>query len=112
MSFGRQASRGAQPSAARFSISYGTLAGIFLGLALLASFTADLHITALDPWSDLADMAAGFFPPDFTTVALREVVLTVAFAVTGVAVGAAGGRARSRGVSQKRGLPLLAARRR
>ena len=68
-----------------------TVAGAFLGLAALAVGFADLRVTALDPWADLAQFAAGFAPPDFTAIVLREVVLTVAFAVTGVGFGAAVG---------------------
>ena len=94
---------------ARFSISYGSLAGLFLGLAFLAALAADLHVTALDPWSDLADVATGFFPPDFAGVALREVVLTVAFAVTGVAFGATVGLVLSLFFARSRAVRLFAA---
>ena len=96
-------------SAARLPISYGSLSGIFLAFALAAAWVADLHVTAMDPWRDLAEVAAGFFPPDFATVAVREVVLTVAFAVVGVTFGAAVGGVLSLGFAQSRCIRLFAA---
>ena len=72
----------------RFGLGYGTLAGAFLGLAVVAAAVADLRISALDPWSDLAQVARGFVWPDFSAILVREVILTIAFAVTGVAFGA------------------------
>jgi phosphonate transport system permease protein len=90
-------------------LGYGTLSGIFVGLACIAAMFADLHISALDPWSDLRGAAAGFFPPDFSAVILREIVLTVAFAVTGVGLGGSVGLALSFGFARSRGVRLFAA---
>lgn len=86
-----------------------TVAGAFLGLAALAAGFADLRITALDPWADLAQFAVGFAPPDFAAVVLREVVLTVAFAVTGVGFGAAAGLIMSLAFARWRPVRLFAA---
>ncbi len=69
-------------------LGYGTLVGAFLGLALAAGSFADLRISALDPWPDLGQVAHGFVWPDFSAILVREIILTVAFAVTGVAFGA------------------------
>ena len=80
---------------ARRALGYGTVAGGFLGLAFLAATAADLRVSALDPWSDLAQFGAGFIWPDFASVLVREIVLTVAFAVTGVTFGATLGLAMS-----------------
>ena len=77
----------------RAGLGFGTLAGAFLGLALVAAAFADLRVSALDPWSDLGQVARGFVWPDFSAILAREVVLTVAFAVTGVAFGASLGLA-------------------
>ncbi len=74
-------------------LGYGSLAGAFLGLALAAAAFADLRISALDPWTDLGQVARGFVWPDVSAIPVREVVLTIAFAVTGVTFGASFGLA-------------------
>lgn len=93
----------------RLALSYGTLAWAFLALAGIAACCADLHVTALDPWSDLKQFGAGFLLPDFTAVVLREVILTVAFAVTGVGFGAVIGLAASLVFARSRIVRLIAA---
>ena len=75
----------------RPTLGHGTLTLAFLGVTLVAAAFADLHVSALDPWSDLAQVARGFVWPDFTAVLVREVALTIAFAVVGVAIGAGAG---------------------
>lgn len=92
----------------RLGFGYGTFAGVFLGLALLAAAFADLRVSALDPWSDLGQVAAGFFPPDFADVALREVALTIAFAVAGVGFGATIGLVLSLGYEHSRAIRFVA----
>ena len=47
----------------RLRLGYGTFAGVFVGLALVAASVADLRVSALDPWSDLAQVAAGSSRP-------------------------------------------------
>ena len=95
--------------APRATFGYGTAAGVFLGLAAVAACFADLRIGALDPWADLAQVAEGFFPPDFASVAIREVILTVAFAVTGVGLGATVGLVLSLAFARSRTVRLVAA---
>ena len=88
---------------------YGALAGVFVGLALLAVPFADLRVSALNSWADLGDVAAGFFLPDFAAIALREVILTIAFAVTGVGFGATVGFGLSLMIAKSRAVRVLAA---
>ena len=95
--------------ASRTTLGTGTLAGGFLGLACLAAAFADLHVSALDPWSDLKQFGGGFLWPDFGAVLVREIVLTVAFAVTGVSFGATIGLALSLVFARSRAVRLLAA---
>ena len=90
-------------------LGYGTLAGTFVGLALVAALSADLRVSALDPWSDLAQVAQGFVWPDFAAVVVREVILTVAFAVAGVAFGSSIGLAMSLVFARSRAVRLIAA---
>lgn len=65
----------------------------FLALALLCLGLSDIEITTLDPWGELGRMVRGFATPDFVGIdRLADALLqTVAFAVLGVAFGAAGG---------------------
>ena len=93
----------------RIGFSYGTLAGAFVGVALVAAIFADLQVSALDPWSDLGQFAHGFVWPDFGAVLVREVILTVAFAVTGVAFGSSVGLALSLVFARSRAVRLFAA---
>ncbi len=91
------------------SLGYGTVTLAFLGLALLAGLGADLRVKALHPWDDLARFVAGFLHPDVAAIALREVVLTVAFAVVGVGLGAVLGLALSLVFARSRGVRIVAA---
>lgn len=90
-------------------LGYGAATAVFLALALAAAFAADLHVAALHPWDDLARFGAGFLRPDFAAVALREVALTVAFAVTGVGLGAAVGLALALVFARSRLVRIVAA---
>lgn len=62
----------------------------FVGVALLCLFVADLGVSTLDPWHELARMARGLVTPDFLAVErLGDALLqTVCFALLGVAIGA------------------------
>ena len=66
---------------------------VFVAIAALCLPFADVSITTLDPWSEIARMAWGVVTPDFLAVQVigEAIVQTVAFALTGVALGAAGG---------------------
>lgn len=61
---------------------------VFVGIAVLALFVADIEITTADPWSEFSRMARGALTPDFTATErlLEAVLMTVAFALLGVAV--------------------------
>jgi phosphonate transport system permease protein len=62
----------------------------FLLSAVVLLFFADLEVSTLDPWSELGRMAWGALTPNFLDVrTLSEALLmTVAFAFAGVALGA------------------------
>ena len=76
----------------RFSPVVKTSFG-FVAIAALCLLFADVAITTLDPWSEIKRMAWGVLTPDFLAVDTigTAIVQTVAFALTGVALGAAGG---------------------
>ena len=65
----------------------------FVALAAVCLLFADVSVTTLDPWSEIGRMAWGVLTPDFLAVDTIGTALlqTVAFALTGVALGAAGG---------------------
>jgi phosphonate transport system permease protein len=56
-----------------------------------ALLVADLAVTGPDPWLELGRLLAGMLRPDMLAIAGPAVALTVAFAVLGVALGAAVG---------------------
>ena len=89
--------------------SYTTITLAFLALAARCLHVADLHVTALDPYADLARFLAGFFHPDFAAVGAKAVVLTLAFAVAGVGLGSLAGLALSLVFARSRAVRLLAA---
>ena len=90
-------------------LGYGTTSWAFLALALACGLAANLHITALHPWADLARFGAGFLRPDLAAIGLRAAVLTVAFAVIGVGLGAACGLVMSLVYAQSRLVRIMAA---
>lgn len=59
--------------------------------AAAALLVADLAISGPDPWAELLRLAAGILRPEFLAVTGRGVLLTVSFAVLGVALGATAG---------------------
>jgi phosphonate transport system permease protein len=61
---------------------------LFLAAAIAALIAADISVTALNPWAEMRRLFAGIIRPDFLSVELMSVVWTVAFAVTGVSLGA------------------------
>jgi phosphonate transport system permease protein len=69
-------------------LGYLSASNLFLLIAILALLTADLAITALDPWAEMRRLVAGLIRPDLFAIELMSVVWTVAFAVLGVALGA------------------------
>jgi phosphonate transport system permease protein len=63
----------------------------FLLAAAAALVVADLAVSGPDPWAELGRLLAGILAPDIVAVAGRSVLLTIAFAVLGVALGATAG---------------------
>jgi len=63
----------------------------FLLAALAALPIADLAVSGPDPWLELTRLFAGIIRPDLLAIAGASVVLTVAFAMLGVASGAVAG---------------------
>lgn len=65
----------------------------FVGIAILCLFAADLAITTINPWEDLANLFLGIVTPDlFSLEGIGTALLrTLAFAFTGVALGSASG---------------------
>lgn len=65
----------------------------FVGLAVLCLLFADISVTTLDPWTEMQRMMWGVLTPDFAAAAGigMAVVQTIAFAMCGVALGAAAG---------------------
>lgn len=69
-------------------IEYGNASLAFLLAALACLIAADLAITALNPWAEMARLVRGVLRPDLLSVEAWSVVWTVAFAVLGVGAGA------------------------
>jgi len=59
---------------------------LFIGIAVVCLFFADLRVTTLHPWTELGRMALGFATPNFLELGdlLWALAYTVAFAVAGV----------------------------
>ncbi len=76
----------------RYSAAVKTSLG-FVAVAAVCLLFSDIAITTLDPWTELRRMAWGVLTPDFTAVAGLGMVIvqTIAFALTGVALGAIAG---------------------
>ena len=66
---------------------------VFVGVAILCLYFADISITTHDPWLEVDRMITGVFTPDFlATSAIGDALLkTVSFAFIGVAMGAVAG---------------------
>ncbi len=72
-------------------LGYARVSLLFVLAALLALPGADLAVTVLHPGAELARIGHGILHPGLAAIPWRAVVLTVAFAVLGVAGGAAAG---------------------
>lgn len=68
-------------------------AAAFVALALVLLPVADFRLAGHDPWAELGRMGAGLLSPDFSAIGNLSyaAVLTVSFAVCGVAAGAIAG---------------------
>lgn len=89
MALGADAARQIRP---RYS-SAVKISFAFVALATACLLFADISVTTQDPWAEIRRMAWGVLTPDFLAVETigTAIVQTVAFALTGVALGAAGG---------------------
>ena len=74
-------------------LGFSRVSLLFLGSAVLCLLVADVAVTALHPWAEMQRLAHGILHPDFTSIEAWSVVLTVAFAVIGVTIGATAGLA-------------------
>lgn len=72
-------------------LGYASATRWFVLLAVVGLFAADMAVSSVDPWAEMRRLLAGILWPEWAAVAGRFVVLTVAFAVLGVALGASAG---------------------
>jgi phosphonate transport system permease protein len=72
-------------------LGYLSASTVFLLIAMLALFVADIAVTALDPWGEMRRLLAGLVRPDLLSIEAWSVAWTIAFAVLGVALGATSG---------------------
>jgi phosphonate transport system permease protein len=69
-------------------IAYGNTSLVFLLSALACLVAADIAVTALNPWAEMARLMRGVLRPDLLSIESWSVIWTVAFAVLGVGIGA------------------------
>jgi phosphonate transport system permease protein len=72
-------------------LAFGNTSLLFLISALICLAVADIAVTALNPWGEMIRLMRGILHPDVLSIEAWSVVWTVAFAVVGVAIGAASG---------------------
>lgn len=72
-------------------LGFGNTSLYFLISALACLAVADIAITSLNPWAEMARLVRGIMRPDVLSIEAWSVVWTVAFAVVGVSIGAAAG---------------------
>jgi phosphonate transport system permease protein len=72
-------------------LTFGNTSLLFLFSALLCLGAADIAVTTLNPWGELARLLGGILGPDARSIEISAIVWTVAFAVVGVAMGATAG---------------------
>src|ERR687898_3028865 len=69
-------------------MAYGNTSLTFVLAALACLLAADIAVTALNPWAEMARLMRGVLRPDLLSIEAWSVIWTVAFAVLGVGVGA------------------------
>src|SRR5688572_23070434 len=69
-------------------LAYGNASLAFLFAALVCLLAADIAVTALNPWAEVARLVRGVLRPDLLSIEAWSVIWTVAFAVLGVGLGA------------------------
>ena len=90
-------------------LGYLSASNLFLLLGIVALLSADLAVTALDPWAEMRRLLAGLLRPDLMAIEVKSVVWTVAFAVLGVAIGASCGFLLALAFARSRAVRLLCA---
>ena len=90
-------------------LGYATATRWFLLAAVVALLAADMAVSSLDPWAEMRRLLAGILWPEWAAVAGRSVLLTVAFAVLGVALGASAGLVLALGFHRFGAIRALAA---
>src|SRR5262249_6899207 len=90
-------------------LGYLSASNLFLLLGILALLSADLAVTALDPWAEMQRLLAGLLRPDLMAIEVKSVVWTVAFAVLGVAIRASCGFLLALAFARSRAVRLLCA---
>jgi phosphonate transport system permease protein len=89
-------------------LAYGNTSGLFLLTGLMCVLMADLAITASNPWYEIRRLAHAVLRPDLFSIEAWSIVLTVAFAVLGVGLGASAGMMLAIAYPQWRGVRILA----
>lgn len=69
-------------------LGYRSASNLFALVAVIALFSADISVKALDPLAEMRRLLGGLVHPDFFAIEIMSVVWTIAFAVLGVALGA------------------------
>ena len=93
----------------RMRVGYATASWGFVALALACLPVADLAVTVLHPGAELARLLHGVLHPDLGAIGWSSVVLTVAFAVLGVSMGAAAGFALALGFARSGAIRAISA---
>src|SRR5262249_24214068 len=108
-SFHITAADGQAPARSRAfpKLRYRSASGLLALAAALALLSADLAVTALDPWAEMRRLVAGLLRPDLLSVEAMSVVWTVAFAGLRVALGAGAGLAMAVGFAALRSIHEL-----
>ena len=90
-------------------LGYGHATRWFLLAGVIALVAADMAVSSVNPWAEMRRLLAGILWPEWAAVAGRSVVLTVAFAVLGVALGATAGLVLALGFHRFGAIRALAA---
>jgi phosphonate transport system permease protein len=90
-------------------LGYLSATHVFLLLGIFALLSADLAVSALDPWAEMRRLVSGLLRPDLFSIEAMSVAWTVAFAVIGVAFGASAGFALALVFARSRAVRILSA---
>ncbi len=90
------------------NLTFTNTTGLLLLSGLLCLVLADIAVTALNPWVEIGRLAGAIIRPDFWSIEAWSIVLTVAFAVLGVGIGASAGLVLAIGYPLSRAVRVLA----